>query len=432
MASVTRKQIMPFTNLTCVKTNKFKTGCLSITLITQLSRETASKNALLPKVLRRGSAQHPDMESIASALDGLYGARIEPTVRKKGELHCIGFYADFINDEFVPDGDHILEKTAALMGEILLNPNTRGGQLNGEYVDGERELLIDEIHAGINEKRRYSIDRLIELMCNNEAYGTNKLGSESSAKSITSAGLTKHYKKIISTALIEVFYCGSAEFERVSEAVQDALSPLPRTEQATDLLTDVKLRPESTEPRIFTDQLDVTQGKLAIGFRLGESMTSPNYAALMVFNAVFGGSVTSKLFLNVREKLSLCYFASSMIEKHKGVMVVSSGIDFDKYDDALAEILSQLNSIKQGEISDWELQSAKRAVITSVKTGMDKLSELEDMYFDQSISEIKCSPDELAALADIVTKEEIQNIAAGIETDTIYFLTGNGGSAHEA
>lgn len=432
MESVIRSQLMPHTFLTYVRTGKFKTSCLSVSLVTQLSRDTAAKNALLPKVLRRGTSRHPDLDSIAAALDNLFGARIEPVVRKKGELHCIGFFSDFVGDEYVPAGENVLEKTAALMGEMLLSPDTRGGQLRSEYVDSEKSVLIDEIRAGVNDKRRYSVDKLVELMFDSEDYGTNKLGSESSARAITAAGLTKHYRKVIAESRIEVFYCGSAAFDRVSAAILDALATLPRNDQIDDITTDIRLSPAMDQPRRYFEQLDVTQGKLAIGFRLGQSMKAPNYAALMVFNSVFGGSVTSKLFLNVREKLSLCYFASSILEKHKGIMIVSSGVDFDKYKEALDEILIQLQAVQSGEISDWELTSARRAVVTSIKSALDKPSGLEELYFDQAVSDIKCTPDELAALAETVTKEDVRKIAEGVQPDTIYFLSGPGGDVNEA
>jgi predicted Zn-dependent peptidase len=424
MQNVTTKQIMPFTNLTHVKTDKFKTGCLSVNLITQLDRETASKNALLPRVLLRGTSAHPDMESISNAMDELYGARIVPMVRKKGELHCIGFLADFVDDDFVPKGENILEKTAALMGEILLSPNTHGGLLLGDYVDSERKNLIDEIKAAVNDKRSYALDRLFELMCSDEAFGTNRLGDEKHAEEITAASLTKHYKKLLSTSKIEVFYCGAASPERVEAAVTEALSSLPRSDVDKQLSTDVKIHAMDTKPRTHTEKLDVAQGKLTVGFRLGQCMTEPNYAALMVFNAVFGGSVTSKLFMNVRERLSLCYYASSLVEKHKGIMAVSSGVEFAKFEEAQNEILAQLDAIKKGDISDWEHVSAKRAVITAVKSAMDKPTGLEDLFFDQTIASVKITPDELAALADGVTKEEIAGIASCTELDFIYYLTG--------
>lgn len=435
MQEVIRKKIMPETYLTCVKTDKFKTCCLSLNMITRLDADTASKNALLPRVLLRGTASHPDMESVNSYLDALYGARILPMVRKKGELHCIGFLADFIDDDFIPANENILEKTAALLGEVLLSPNTHGGLLLSEYVDSERKNLIDDIRAGINDKRSYSIDRLFEVMCQGEAFGTNKLGDETHAETITSSSLTKHYKAVLASSKIEIFYCGAHPVDRVEAAVRDALSALPRSVSTAQLHTDVKLHPIKSEPKSHTDNLDVGQGKLTLGFRLGNCMLSPNYAAMMVFNAVFGGSVTSKLFLNVREKLSLCYYASSLVEKHKGIMVVASGVEFEKFEQARNEILAQLEAIKKGDISDWELLSARRAVITSIKSTMDKPSGLEELFFDQTVASIKITPDELAALADGVTREEVAEIASCTELDTVYYLAGlsatSGGETHE-
>ena len=428
MQEVTRKQIMPDTNLTCVRTDKFKTCCLSLSLITKLGRDDAAKNALLPRVLLRGTASYPDMERVNNTLDSLYGARILPLVRKKGEKHCVGFLADFVDDDFVSPGENILEKTAALLGEMLLSPATRGGLLLSESVESEKKNLIDEIRAGINDKRSYSLDRLFELMCADEAFGINKLGDEKSAAAITPMTLTKHYKSLIATSQLEIFYCGAHELQRVETALLSALESLPRAGRAIEPSTDIRLGAVSPEPRSFTDRFDVNQGKLTLGFRLGKTMLSPNYAALAVFNAVFGGSVTSKLFLNVREKLSLCYYASSIVEKHKGVMAVASGVEFSKFDEARREILAQLDAVRRGEITDWELTSARRAVITSVKATMDKPSGLEELYFDQAIASIKYTPDELAALCDGVTAEEVAGIASGIELDAVYYLTGNGAS----
>jgi len=424
MSVFTAKQILPGVNLSYIHTHKFKTSCISVNLLAKLDKNTAAKNALLPNVLRRGTASYPDTLSIAAKLDKLYGARIEPVIRKKGEVQAFGFYADFIDDDFVPDGEDILENVAELLGEMLLAPKTRGGQLLQDYVESERSNLIDEINAEINDKRQYSVKRLIELMCADEAYGISKLGSEKDIKKITAAGLTKHYRNVLGTSPVEIIYCGSADEARVERAIKNALASMPRGEINYNIETDIVTDIHGNSVRKFTDNLDVTQGKLAIGFRLGEVMMVPNYAALSVFNAVFGGSATSKLFLNVREKLALCYFASSMTEKHKGVMIVSSGIEFDKKDEALKEIFAQLDDIREGNVEQWEIDSARKAVINSLKSVMDQPYRIEDYFFDQTLSDLKCMPEDLAALAGDVTVEDIQKIACSVKVDSIYFLEG--------
>ena len=413
--------------LTCVKTDKFKTGCLAINLKSGLSRDTAAASALLPRVLRRGSVELPDMERIAEALDELYGARIEPIVRKKGELHCVGFYSDFPDDRYIPGGESVLEETADLLGGILFSPDVRDNLLRPDYVESEKTNLIDDIRASINDKRGYSIDRLLEEMCAGEAYGVGKLGTEEKARSITPESLTTHYRNLIADSQVEVFYCGSADPQRIEAVLRQALYGFPERADKPVPVTDIVLHPAEDTPRRIMETLDVSQGKLSVGFRLGKAMENPDYPALMVLNALYGGSITSKLFLNVRERLSLCYYASSVIDKHKGVMIVASGVDFIKIETALDEILLQLDNVKHGDISDWEMTSAKRAVITAIKSTMDRPAGLEDLYFDSTIASVPYDPEELCSKVEAITPDQVKRAAEEIEPDMIYCLVGNQG-----
>jgi len=422
MDTVLRKEIMPQVFLTAVRTDKFKTGCISINLCMQLSRKDAAKNALLPQVLLRGCGRYPDMQSLSAALDKLYGARVEPLVRKKGEVHCVGLYSDFVDDAFVPKGEKLLERVTELLGQLLLFPATKAGLFNHDYVQSERENLANRIRARINDKQQYAVSRLKELMCEGEPYAVDTLGEKAEdALKITPISLTKHYREVLETARIEIFYCGSAEAERVEIAVKNALEALPRAEGSiVQPYTDVKMT--VGEARYFTESMDVTQGKLAVGFRLGEIMKKPDLAKLLVFNALYGGSVTSKLFLNVRERLSLCYYASSQIERHKGILIVSSGIEVEKYEDALAEILRQLDLIRQGEVSEDELSNAKKTIMTDLRSVMDSQIMLENFYLGQAIESLAYSPDVLAELIRDVSKDDILAVANSIRLDSVYFL----------
>jgi predicted Zn-dependent peptidase len=415
---------MPDVVLTCLQTDKFKTGCLSVGLLTPLNRETASKNALIPMVLTRGTASLPDMAAINTKLDALYGARIRPVVRKKGEIQVIGLVSDFADEAFIPEGSALLEQVAALTGEMLLMPRTYGGLMPREYVESEREKLLELIRGRINDKRAYSLQRLFELMCAPEAYATDKLGSENEAESITPLELTRYYRRLLAVSPIRIFYCGSAAPARVKTALLSALAPLPRSGETPDLGTDIRMNALEETVRRFTDEMRVAQGKLAIGFRLGDCMEAPNTAALRVFNAVFGGSANSKLFTNVREKLSLCYFVSSMIDLHKGVMAVSSGIEFDKYDAALTEIFAQLEAVRRGDFTDQELAAAKSSVAGDYRLTEDSPGALEDFYLNQALIGPECPPSELAALTEEITADEVVTIAKGVVCDAVYFLRG--------
>ncbi len=428
MTQVTHKDLLPGVRLTAVHTDKFKSCMLGVTLMTPIDGATASANALIPSVLRRGTQDRPDMESLSAALDELYGGAIEPMVRKKGETQCVGFAASFLDDAYTLDGSNILESAAALLGDLLLRPVTEDGRFRADYVESEKANLIDRIQAQINEKRGYSILRLTQEMCAGEPYGVDKLGDEATAAALTPDGLWSAYQTLLRTAQVELYYCGSAAPERVEAALTAALRDLPRAEALADPDCGVQTNATEAQPRLVEERMDVTQGKLALGFRTGGACVwEDDFPALLVFNALYGGTPTSKLFLNVREKLSLCYFASSMLEKMKGILIVSSGIEFQNYDKAKAEILAQLEECRAGRFEPWELEGARQAVISSLRSTMDGQGRLEDYWLGQAASGLEEGPEELARRVSAVTAEQVSAVAQGLELDTIYFLKGREG-----
>ncbi|MBO4331023.1 MAG: insulinase family protein, partial [Oscillospiraceae bacterium] len=304
MGGIVRKTVMPGVNLSCVYTDKFKNGLFSAYLLRALNADDAPKNAVLADVLRRGCTKLPDMESIEARLDELYGAAVSPVMRQIGETTAVGFSAAFADDRYLGRGEKLLEEAFSLTGQLLLDPATKGGMLNSDYVRSEKDNLCDRIRAAINDKRRYAAMRLRELMCAGESYGVNPLGTLEKAEKIHHVVLTRHYRHILEHSPLELFYCGGAEPARVEAAVLDAFAAMPRCETES---CDTEVRIECGPMRTVNEKMDVSQGNLAIGFRLGEIMYNPNYAAMSVFGAVFGGSPVSKLFMNVRERMSLCY-----------------------------------------------------------------------------------------------------------------------------
>lgn len=427
MSQVTRRELFPGVWLRSVHTKKFKSAYLSVTLLAPLDQETAAENALLPHVLRRGTAVHPDMESLSAALDNLYGGAIEPSIRKKGETQCVGFVASFLDDAYALDGEDILGAAANLLGEVLLKPYTRNGVFSAEYTDGEKANLLDRIRGQINDKRSYAVYQLTRNMCGEEAYGIDRLGDEKHVEAITPETLWQRYRKLLEEAAVEVYYSGSAQPERVEEALKAALSTLPVNGER--VMPDCEIRIHGgEEPKVVEESMDVTQGKLALGFRTGgQTCWEEEFPALLLCNAIFGGSSLSKLFMNVREKLSLCYYASSMLEKMKGLVLVSSGIEFDKYDQAREEILHQLEQIRSGEIEEWELEGARRTLIGGYLTMLDEQGRQEEFWLGQAVAGLDTTIEELAAQLENVTREQIAASAQKLQLDTIYFLKGKEG-----
>ena len=426
---LTRNEILPGVWLSHLRTDKFKTACLSVTLLTQLRRETAAMNALIPYVLRRGTARSPDMEAISARLDALYGTAIEPVVRRVGEIQCLGFFASIPEEDYLPGAKGVLRKATELMGELLLSPATRGGLLLPRYVDSEKEKMLEAIRSRINDKRGYALFRCIEEMCCCEDFAVGRLGGESECEAIHYTKLSRHYKGLLQSCPIEIFYCGRAEKKQLVSFLRDALMTLPRGEIDYEIGTDVRMNALEEGPRTVKETLDVTQGKLVMGFRLGESMEEPDTAALTVFNAAFGGGTSSKLFANVRERLQLCYYAGSLVDVHKGLLLVSSGIEFDKFEAARDEILAQLAAIARGEVSDEELMSAKMGVASELRAMTDSQGELEGFTLTQALDGLDYGPLELAELVNDVTREQLAAIAGNAECDMIYFLQGGGSPA---
>lgn len=414
---------MPGVCLTAVRTKKFKSSYWSLRLLTPLKRETAALNALLPFVLRRGTARLPDMTSFSAALDELYGGAIEPAVRKCGDMQCIGFEASFLDDACVPDGTNILEQAASLLGELLLHPATKNGRLRQDYVLSERKNLIQMIRSSRNDKRQYAQDRLIEEMFTGDDYAVGRFGTVDQAEKINVTKLFAQYQTLLEQSPIELFYCGSAPAKRVELAWREALMGLPRSGELYLVDTDAK-RPPEREERVFKEQMDVSQGKMELGFRIGFGLGDPMYPAMLVANAMFGGTSTSRLFLHVREKLSLCYYASSTLVSLKGLVLVACGVDPANFGAAKSEILAQLDQLKRGEFTTDEFMAARNSVVSALRSAQDEQGRMCSYWLMDRAAGEPFDLNQLIAQVEDVTEGMAAAAAMELRLDSVYYLSG--------
>lgn len=416
----TRIKITDGVYLTYLPTRKFKTGLLSAQFMTPLEQGTVAANALLPAILRRGTVRFPDMKSLSAELDGLYGAEIEYTVRKKAENQCVGFVASFVDDAFVPGGEKLLEPVAALLGELICTPVTRNGRFLPDYVESERTNLTDLIRSLVNDKRDYADWRLLQEMCTGEPYGISRYGDEKSVERISVQKLYPYYTNLISRAQLELFYSGSAELSRVKGALMEAFSMLPRE----DVVPLALCKPHRCRAEVLriSEKMDVTQGKLGMGFSCG----SNDFPALMLGNALFGGTSNSKLFLNVREKLSLCYYASSMYHRQKQLITVSSGIEFENFQKAYDEILTQLRTVQDGNMEDWEMEGARSTLRNAYASLGDSQLALENFCLGQAATGQAETPETICTDLMATPPERVFKAMQTVSLDTVYFLKGKG------
>ena len=413
-----RKPIAEGVYLTCLPAQKFKTGVLSAQFLAPLSAETAGAVALIPSVLRRGTVKSPDMGLLSARLDNLYGARIDDTVRKLGECQCAGFVASFLDDRFVPGGERLLEPVADLMGELFCQPVTENGAFLPAYFESEKANLLDAIGSIRNDKRLWAGRRLLSEMCAGEPYGVSRLGEESDVEALQVAELYGRYRDMLQSMPLEILYCGSASAEEVEHALRGAFSMLPRANVRP--IPETTRHPSRADVLHVSDAMDVTQGKLELGFSVG----SDDYVALLMGNSMFGGSSNSKLFMNVREKLSLCYYASSSYYRRKSMITVSSGIEFDHYQAAFDEIMKQLAMVQNGDWEGWEIDSARSILINSYASLGDSQGKLENYNLSCTVTDFHDTPEEVMEQIRTMTPERIIEAMRTVKLDTVYFLKG--------
>lgn len=412
--------VAPGITLRAMQTEKFKTACFSLNFLRPHTAADAALDALLPSVLLRATEHYPDIRSISMQLDALYGASLGTLIRRKGEIKLVGFYADFIEDAFLPEGESVFAPIVDLTEEILFRPLTENGVFCAQNVEGEKQNLINAIEAEMNDKRTYAMAKMLRVMCENESYGVPRLGRAEEVRVITPQTLWAHYQKVLKTSRIELFYAGQKSPETVAEAFRRLFAG-KQPETCTPVGTQVIRAADKT--RELSERMDVTQGKLVIGLRTGITVEDADYPALLLLNAVYGAGVTSKLFVNVREKLSLCYYASSSLEKYKGVMLVSAGVDFKNYETAKAAIFKELDDCKCGKITSEELEAARQAVLSALRAAQDSPAQLDEFYMGTTIARMD-DFEELTIKVSALTAEDLTLAAQKLTVDTIYFLKG--------
>lgn len=424
MQQVTRRTLSEGVALTCVTTPRFKRSVLRAVLLLPLGGENAALRACLPQVLRRGTAEYTNLNALGAALDELYGARIESAVRKEGENLCIGFLADCIDEACVPDADGLTAQLVRLLASLLTEPYLPGGGFSADYVEGEKNALCDRIAALRNDPRSWAVRRLTALMCDSERYGASAFGTVENAREITAEKLFAAWREALSTAKIELFYCGTHTPDEIEAMWRETPLAAPRPGAIYQPHTEVLASPASA-PREIIEEEQVTQGKLSLGFRTGgASLTGGEPAAYWMFQTIYGGSTSAKLFLNVREKKSLCYYASAQFVASKGLMIVGSGIENRNFEVARDEILHQLDLCRKGEITDAELESARKTLVNGWRTMLDDPLTLERYWMGQAAAGTLVSPEERIEQVADITREQVIAAAQSTALDTVFFMKG--------
>ena len=411
-----------------INTNKFKTNLIAMFLSIPLTRENVTKNSLLVSVLRRGCEQFKTQEEISKKLEEMYGAEFNCGLDKLGKNHVLKFYIESINDEFLPqNGENMLKQSIEILSEIVFNPLTQNGEFNEEYINQEKENVKQIIEAKKDNKARYALFRCVEEMYEDKPQGLYKYGYVEDLENINAQNLYEYYLNLIDTCKIDIFVSGKLENIDVENIIEDDenLSKLKDREPEYNI-NKPEPKNKIEQANKVEEKLDVTQGKLVIGYDVDaskEDIENKKFRYIgMLYNAILGGTATSKLFQNVREKASLAYTASSSFSYYTGNIFVNAGIEIENFEKATDIIKEQIEAMKQGDFTEEDLQNAKKVIVSNI-AGISDEQDTEIIYLlGQELSGNNISLEKYAEFVQDVNKNEIEDFAKKVIINTIYFL----------
>ncbi len=405
-----------------INTNKFKTNLFAVFLTTKLDRESVTKNALLAAVLRRGTKKMPTQEEISINLENMYGASFDCGVEKTGDNQILKFYLESINNEFLPSQENVSKECLEILFDIVFNPFLEDSKLKQEYVDREKENLKQIIQGKIDNKSKYAYDRCIEEMYKDAPYGLYKFGYIDDLEHINAQNLYDHYRELMKSAKIDIFVSGDLN-EQISNEIKnnEIIKNLQGRTPQYNVNVENESKPRISEPRVISESMQVTQGKLILGLDVLNNKKEGKYWT-SVYNVILGGSANSKMFQNVREKASLAYSAGSTYLRQKDNIFIKCGIDIPNYEKTLELIKEQLKQMENGEFTEEDIDNAKLLIASSVGSIPEAQDSEITYYFSQELSDEFISIEDYIKRINEVTKEQILDIAKNVQINTIYFL----------
>ncbi|PDY47714.1 EF-P 5-aminopentanol modification-associated protein YfmF [Bacillus pseudomycoides] len=405
-----------------IPTDKYKTNTFVFRFKAPLNEETVTERALLPYVLQSATEKLPSVIRLRQYLEELYGSSLAVDVSKKGEDHIISIYVDIANETYLRDAPPLFEKALSMLSDIVLHPATEGSGFLSSIVESEKRALVQRIEATYDDKMRYANERLIEEMCKVEAYRLSANGQKERVASITNETLYRYYQKVLAEDEMDLYIIGDIDEDAV-DLVGKYFSIAPRTAKDKNVI----LHKRNNEEQEIVEKQELKQSKLNIGYRTYITYRDEDYFALQLFNGLFGGFSHSKLFVNVREKNSLAYYAASRFESHKGLLFVMSGIEAKNYEKAVEIIKEQMKAMQNGDFSEEEIHQTKSVIQNQILEAIDTPRGFVEMLYHGVIAERTRPVEEWLTGIERVTKEKIVKVANNIELDTIYFLHGTEG-----
>lgn len=409
--------------LSTIKSNKFKSGVITFSMTLPMTKNAVAYNLVLSGLLRRGTKNYPSMSALNRALDDLYGSYVEIRSSHLGENLSLIISAEILDNKYVPEKTDILGGVVDIISELIIEPLIKSPSFDRNAFVQEQKVVLDGINSLKNNTRSYSIKRCAELMGENISNYPTYDELRGIIENITFEDTLAYYRDLIKVAPLDIFYIGSAEPSVIKKKIASFVENYPcKSTQKVVSLSPYK----RNEPIELTEKMSVSQGKLALGFSTGVhlSPTDERYYTALMLNEIFGGSVSSKLFLNVRERMGLCYYCSSTFSIYTGIIMVSSGIEVSKREIVKQAILDQLGEIARKNVSKEELEAARRSIANSYRQLYDTPFDIQTFYSGRCLFGVKDTIDDCEKKLMQVSLDEIAKLASSVTLDATFFVEG--------
>ena len=300
------------------KSTQFKTVNFSVKWKSNLNVEDAAARAVLANVLEDSNGKYPTQTALRNKLDDLYGTIMYTNVAKRGDTHILSLNVECVNDEYLAEGG-ILEEAIDLLGSVVFNPNLENGKFKSDIVEREKKSVRERIRSQYDNKTSYAQQRMLEVLRPNSPISTNSDGTEEAVGKVTPESLWDTYNAMITQDTVDIYIAGDVDEAEITEKLKAVLSFNSRPERKIETFkTTEKINRKEAEH--VREKQDMKQGKLHLGFSTPITIHHTDYTKMQVTNGVFGGFAHSKLFMNVREKESMAYYASSSYASQYGLI----------------------------------------------------------------------------------------------------------------
>ena len=415
---INRRKIADGVYFSSITDKRYKKNLISVAFSTQLSEDTATENVIVPVLLTKCNSKLPTYKAFNNKMSRLYASGIGGTAGRQYDLQTVSFGAYYLDDIYALSGEKMTGIMTDILIDCLTSPVTENGVFSEKFVELEKKTVIDNIETAINDKRSYAIERAMKTICKGEPASVCSYGTVEKAKLITPDSAYKAYRRMLETMPCEIICTGCSDFEGVAEKFAAAFEKAGRHDIEN---TTIALSPVKTQTEEVTERLTVNQSKLVLGFK----SHSDDDAALVLLQKIFGGTTSSKLFRNVREKMSLCYYCSAARNDLKGIMLVNSGVENENIEKTKEAVIDQLEEIKNGNFTNEDINFAEMAIKNDFKSVADSAGNVSNWYFDCIRKNDIVTPEEKLGRYLGVSKERIIAAAKSMVLDSVYVLTGN-------